>query len=164
MEISIVVAVDENNGIGNENKLLCYLPNDLKYFKRVTSGHAVLMGRKTYDSIGKPLPNRTNMVLSQSTQKIDGCLVFSSLASALDHAKVKNSPIVFIIGGDSIYQQALPLCNKVYLTRIHHRFKADAFFPVLNPKEWSLIGSERFDADEKNAHAHTFELYQRISH
>lgn len=161
MEIAIVVAADQNNGIGNENQLLCHLPNDLKYFKRVTSGHAVLLGRKTYDSIGKPLPNRSNLVLSQNIKFIEGCEVFTEIKSAMSYAEEKGFTHLFIIGGDSIYKQALPLCNKVYLTRIHHSFKADAFFVTLPEKDWKLESSEYFEKDEKNAYSHTFEVWNR---
>jgi dihydrofolate reductase len=164
MELAIVVAADEKNGIGNDNQLLCHLPNDLKYFKRITSGHAVLMGRKTYDSIGKPLPNRTNYVLSKSTKEIPGCLVFTDIESAMNHALVQTVPVLYIIGGDSIYKQALALCSKVYLTRIHHEFKADSFFPELSSDEWQLVSADLQGIDEKNAYAHTFEVYQKIEH
>ena len=162
MEIAMVVAADEQNGIGIDNKLLCHLPNDLKYFKRITTGYAVLMGRKTYDSIGKPLPNRTNLILSKTAKEIEGCQVFTSFEAVLDFAKQAQVEKLFIIGGDSIYKQALPLCNKVYLTRIHHTFKADAFFVELNASAFALSRAEHHDADEKNAYPHTFEVYERI--
>jgi dihydrofolate reductase len=162
MEIAIVVAADQNNGIGKDNQLLCHLPNDLKYFKKVTTGHAILMGRKTFDSIGKPLPNRINMVLSKTLKEISGCLVFPDIESAKEYALVQNVPVLFIIGGDSIYQQSLPICNKVYLTRIHHSFEADAFFPELPAQDWKLLESEAHEIDEKNAYAHTFEVYQNL--
>jgi dihydrofolate reductase len=162
MEIAMVVAADEQNGIGADNKLLCYLPNDLKYFKQVTTGSAVLMGRKTYESIGKPLPNRTNLMLSKTAQEIEGCQVFTSFEAVLDYAKQAQLEKLFIIGGDSIYKQALPLCHKVYLTRIHHTFKADAFFTPLPPSEFTCTSAVHHDADEKNAYAHSFEVYERI--
>lgn len=162
MEIALIVAVDENNGIGHNNQLLCHLPNDLRYFKRVTSGSAVLMGRKTYDSIGRPLPNRLNLVVSKSVHHIEGCEVFASVEDAIKFAQVNKQATLFIIGGDSIYKQALSLCNKIYLTRIHHRFEADAFFGPIPEQEWKLIASEEQSADEKNAYTHSFDVYERI--
>lgn len=162
MEISLIVAVDANNGIGYKNQLLCHLPNDLKYFKRVTSGSAVLMGRKTFDSIGRPLPNRLNLVVSKSVQHIEGCEVFESIEAAITFARAQNQAHLFIIGGDSIYKQALPLCNKLYLTRIHHSFEADAFFGPVPQQEWKLIASEEQAVDEKNAYTHSFDVYERI--
>lgn len=162
MEIAIVVAADEMNGIGINNQLLCHLPNDLKYFKQLTSGHAILMGRKTYDSIGRPLPNRLNLVLSKSQNEIAGCETFSEMETAINFAKEKGLEKLYIIGGDSIYKQGLALCDKVYLTRIHHRFLADAFFVALLPNEWKLQATETIGADEKNAYAHSFEVYQKM--
>ncbi|MCF8253199.1 MAG: dihydrofolate reductase [Bacteroidia bacterium] len=161
MEIAMVVAADEANGIGNENQLLCHLPNDLKYFKRITSGHAVLMGRKTYDSIGKPLPNRVNLVISKSIAFIEGCEMFTDIPSSIQYAEEKGFTHLFIIGGDSIYKQALAYCNRVYLTRIHHQFNADAYFVNLPAEEWKLLQAEPQAADEKNKYAHTFEVYQK---
>jgi len=162
MEIAIVVAADEMNGIGINNQLLCHLPNDLKYFKQLTTGHAILMGRKTYDSIGRPLPNRLNLVLSKSQPEISGCETFSEMETAINFAKEKGLEKLYIIGGDSIYKQGLALCDKVYLTRIHHRFLADAFFVALLPNEWKLQATETIGADEKNAYAHSFEVYQKM--
>jgi|688.fasta_scaffold577578_2 dihydrofolate reductase len=162
MEIALIVAVDENNGIGNKNQLLCHLPNDLKYFKRITSGSAVLMGRKTFDSIGRPLPNRLNLVVSKSVQNIDGCVVFESIDAAIQFAQAQNQANLFIIGGDSIYKQALHLCHKLYLTRIQQGFEADSFFGPIQPEEWQLVSSDAQLADEKNAYAHSFEVYERI--
>jgi len=162
MEIALIVAVDENNGIGNKNQLLCHLPNDLKYFKRITSGSAVLMGRKTFDSIGRPLPNRLNLVVSKSVQNIDGCVVFESIDAAIQFAQAQNQANLFIIGGDSIYKQALHFCHKLYLTRIQQGFEADSFFGPIQPEEWQLVSSDAQLADEKNAYAHSFEVYERI--
>ncbi len=162
MEIAIVVAADEMNGIGINNQLLCHLPNDLKYFKQLTTGHAILMGRKTYDSIGRPLPNRLNLVLSKSQNEIAGCETFSEMETAINFAKEKGLEKLYIIGGDSVYKQGLALCDKVYLTRIHHSFLADAFFVALLPNEWKLQATETAMADEKNAYAHSFEVYQKM--
>lgn len=163
MIVSLIVAADEKQGIGYKNQLLCYLPNDLKYFKRITSGHPVIMGRKTYESIGRPLPNRKNLVLTGTVKSIEGCTVAGSLHEALQSEEIKDAAEVFIIGGDSVYKQAIDLANKVYLTRIHHSFEADAWFPVLPASAWKLTEATQAAADEKNAYAHTFEVYERIT-
>jgi dihydrofolate reductase len=138
MKISIIVAADEQNGIGKNNQLLCHLPADLKYFKTLTTNHAILMGRKTYESIGKPLPNRTNIIISKTANKIEGCFVFNTIEDGIEFARSLNEENLFIIGGDSIYKQSLSMCDTIYLTRIHHQFEADSFFPELN-KSWKLI-------------------------
>lgn len=161
MITSIIVAAAENQAIGKDNQLLCHLPNDLKYFKKLTSGHCILMGRKTFESIGRPLPNRTNMVLSRSGFKADSVLSFNSLSAALATAAKMGEEEAFVIGGDSIYNQALPLANRVYLTRIHHEFDADAFFPALNPNEWELKSNEEFPSDEKHNFPYSFQVWER---
>jgi dihydrofolate reductase len=155
MKISMVVAADENNGIGKNNQLLCHLPADLKYFKNLTTGHAILMGRNTYDSIGKPLPNRINIIISKKTKNLEGCEVFSSIEDGIAYAKTINETELFIIGGDSIYKQSLQLTDTIYLTRIHHNFDADAFFPLLDDK-WKLNNTVKHLADEKNKYDYTF--------
>jgi dihydrofolate reductase len=119
------------------------------------------MGRKTYDSIGKPLPNRSNLVLSANIKFIEGCEVFSDIPAAIAYAEEKGFLHLFVIGGDSIYKQDLDYCQTVYLTRIQHTFEADAFFVKLNTNEWSLRSSEEHPKDEKNAYPHTFEVWQR---
>ncbi len=161
MNINIVVAADLNNGIGINNALLCHLPNDLKYFKKLTTGFPILMGRNTYLSIGKPLPNRTNIVISKQVNAIDGCVVFNSIEAGIEYAKQLQVPELFIIGGDSIYKQTLYLADTVYLTRIKHTFAADAFFPELIDVQWKLHSSDCFDADEKHAYSYCFEVYKR---
>lgn len=129
MLISIIVIADENNGIGKNNQLLCHLPADLKYFKQTTLGHTIVMGRKTFESIGKPLPGRTNIVISRQTDlAIEGCLVLPHLGDAINHAKASGETELFITGGGTIYELTLPLADKVYLTRLHHQFDADTFF------------------------------------
>src|SRR5471030_811486 len=123
MTVTIVVAISENHAIGKDNKLLWYLPNDLKHFKEITTGHTVIMGRKTYDSIGKPLPNRRNIVITrQADLRIQGCELVHSLQQAIDVCK--NDDTIFIIGGAEIYRQAILLCDTIYLTRVYHQFEA----------------------------------------
>lgn len=161
MEIFLAVAADEKNGIGIGNALLCHLPNDLKYFKQLTTGHPVLMGRKTFDSIGRPLPKRLNVVISKTIREIPGCVVYTTPEAALKDLDCQDIPSMFVIGGDSIYKQFLPLASRVYLTRIHHTFEADAFFLALDPKEWKLVSTDLQKQDEKNAYDHSFEVYER---
>jgi dihydrofolate reductase len=161
MLISVIVAADKHNGIGYHNNLLCHMPADLKYFKQITSGHHIIMGRKTYDSIGKALPNRVNIIVSGNKElQIEGCIVKSSLEDALQFTKNQHSDEVFIIGGGSIYLQAIQLAHRIYITRIHHQFVADTFFPTLSA-EWHLVSSNYHDADGKNAYAYSFELYEK---
>lgn len=162
-KISIIVATDENNAIGRNNGLLCHLPNDLKYFKRVTEGHPVIMGRKTFESLPKgALPNRRNIVITANKAlRFDNCEMAASLEEAI--SLIKDESEAFIIGGGSVYKQALPLADKLYITRIHHGFAGvDTFFPEINPPEWEVISSEENPADEKNKYAHTFIVLQRI--
>jgi dihydrofolate reductase len=162
MNICLIVAADENNGIGKNNNLLCYLPNDLKFFKQTTLGAPVVMGRKTYESIGKPLPGRRNIVLSKTLKSLDGCEVFNDLETALMVLASTTNEKCFIIGGDSIYKIALPIAQIVYLTRIHHKFDADAFFPKLEESQWQLESEEHHEADEKNKYDYSFQKYIRV--
>ena len=159
-QISIVVAISANNAIGKNNQLLWHLPADLKHFKNITSGHTIIMGRKTYDSIGKPLPNRRNIVITrQKDLTIEGIDVANSLEEALSLCNTKEE--VFVIGGAEIYRQALPLCNKIYLTRVHQNFDADTFFPELDHYTWKEISKEDYLPDEKNKFAYTFSTLER---
>jgi len=162
MIISIIAALGKNNEIGKDNRLLCRLPSDLKRFKAITSGHTVIMGRKTFESLPNgPLPNRRNIILSRNDQlAIEGVEVCSSL----DHALLKciGETEVFITGGAQIYAQALPIADKLYLTRIHASFpEADTFFPPIDRTHWKEIGRETFPADEKNSYSITFWEYER---
>ena len=157
MTLSIIVAIGKNNEIGAENDLLWHLSADLKHFKEITTGHTIIMGRKTFESLPKgPLPNRRNIVVSRNPElKIEGAEVYSSLELAL--LKVINEEEVFIIGGDQIYKQAFPDADKLYLTRIHAEFpQADAFFPEIDYTKWTEISREAFPADEKNEYAYSF--------
>jgi dihydrofolate reductase len=161
MNISIIVAISSNNAIGKNNQLLWHLPADLKHFKAITTGHPIIMGRKTYDSIGKPLPNRRNIIITRQTDlAIDGAEVVNNIADALSLCKTENE--VFIIGGAEIYKSALAFANKIYLTTIHQQYEADAFFPILAMEEWILINQEYHSPDEKNNVAYTFSTLERI--
>ncbi|WP_293882127.1 dihydrofolate reductase [Sphingobacterium sp. UBA1498] len=158
--ITLIVAASENNSIGINNKMPWHLPNDFKYFKKNTIEHSVLMGRKTFESIGKALPERRNIVITRNAdfqgENID---VANSIQEALLYCRDERE--IFIIGGANIYQQALPLANKVLLTRVHTTIKGDAFFPALPSEEWELVSSDSHQADEKHAFAYTFEVYTR---
>ncbi|NLD24944.1 MAG: dihydrofolate reductase [Bacteroidales bacterium] len=150
-EVAIIVIVDENNGIGKDGDLLCHLPNDLKHFKKLTTGHIIIMGRKTYESLPNgALPNRINIVItSDNADNYPGCIVARSVDEAILLTKDKEK--VFIIGGVKIYSSTLHLANKLYLTRIHHKFKdADTFFPKIDFNNWELIEEEKHLADEKH--------------
>lgn len=156
--ISIIVAADENNTIGKDNGLIWHLPDDLKFFKEKTLNHAIIMGRKTYESVGKPLPKRTNIIITRDRNfTAEGCIVVHSLEDALAQAaKVDENP--FVVGGEQIYKMALPVADVVYLTRIHHKFNGDRHFPLLG-EEWVETESVPHGIDEKHAHAFTFKKY-----
>lgn len=160
MNVSVIVAVSRNQVIGKENQLIWKLSADLKRFKALTTGHTIIMGRKTFDSIGKPLPNRTSIVITrQQDYKIDGCIVVNSLEEALE--KAADQEEVFIIGGGTIYKEALPKANKLYYTKVHKNFEGDTFFPVLDLKEWESVNREDCMPDEKNEYAYSFIDYKR---
>lgn len=149
--IAIIAAVGRNGAIGKDNDLLCHVPGDLKRFRAITTGNAVIMGRKTFDSIGKPLPGRKNIVVSrQKDLKIDGVNVVSSLEEALKKTMFENE--VFIIGGGQIYEQVLPLASKLYLTVIDKDFEADTFFPEIDYSEWQLVAEDTHHFDEFDVH------------
>jgi dihydrofolate reductase len=159
MTVSIIVAIAKNNAIGKDNKLLWYLPNDLKHFKDVTTGHTVIMGRKTYDSVGKPLPKRRNIIITRQAISIEGCEVVNSLEAAL--ALCKDEDEVFIVGGAEIYRQSIPLTDRIYLTVIDQEFEGDSFFPELNPAEWEEKERANFEPDEKNKLRYSFITLER---
>lgn len=165
MSIAIIVAVSENQVIGINNDLPWRLPADLKYFKNLTTGHTVVMGRKTFDSIGKALPNRRNIVVSRNPETCpEGveCITRLDAIPELATQQALDSKIVFIIGGDTIYKQTLHLADTIYLTRVHtHIPEGNAFFQELNPNEWELRESEFHSSDEKNDYDYTFEKYTR---
>lgn len=157
--ISVIVAVAENGVIGDKNTLLWHISEDLRNFKRVTSGHPVVMGRKTYDSLGRPLPNRTNVVITRQNIEIEGCEVVHSLEEAL--SKFSAEEEVFVIGGAQIYAEALPIADRFYLTRVHHAYEGDTSFPTWDESEWVLAESERFERGEKYEYPFTIEIYDR---
>jgi dihydrofolate reductase len=164
MIISLIVVADEHNGIGKNNQLLCHLPADLKYFKQTTTGHHIVMGRKTYDSVGKPLPNRVNIVITRnSLLSLPGCIVVADLQQAISYAAENGETELFITGGGTIYEQAMGIANRIYLTRIHHNFEADTFFPAIEPTMWKELSSEFNEQDEKNKYDYTFQVLEKLS-
>lgn len=160
MIIASIVVTDLNNAIGKNNQLLCHLPADLKFFKATTMGCPVIMGRKTYESIGRLLPGRKNIVISRkSDYKIEGAEIYHSLEAAINSCKEEK---IFIIGGAEIYKHSFNLATEVYRTLIQHKFEADAFFPELKKEEFKLTWEECHEADEKNPYKYCFQKWERI--
>ncbi len=157
--VSVIVAVAENGVIGDKNSLLWHISEDLRNFKRITSGHPVVMGRKTFESLGRPLPNRKNVVITRQDIEIEGCEVVHSLEEAL--AMFSADEEVFIIGGAQIYREAMPIADRFYLTRVHHSYEGDTSFPEWKESEWQKVDSERFERGEKYGYPFTFEVYSR---
>ncbi|MBL4724380.1 MAG: dihydrofolate reductase [Lutibacter sp.] len=156
--ITIIAAVAENNALGKDNQLIWHLPADLKRFKKVTLNHHIIMGRKTFESLGKPLPNRTSIIITRNTTyKADGCIVVNSLQEALEAAKEDENP--YILGGADIYNQAIKIADELDLTFVHHSFEADAFFPKIDKEIWKETSREDFKADEKNKFDFSFVTY-----
>ena len=158
MIISLVAAAGNNNVIGGNNKLLWKMPTDMKFFMNLTTGHSVIMGRKTYESFGRPLKNRRNIIITRDKLlTIESCEVVHSLEEALQ--LVKEDTEVFIIGGAEIYRQSMSVANKIYLTRIYGDFEGDAYFPTINDKEWQLSSHLEQPSDEKNPYPFAFLEY-----
>ncbi len=160
--ISIIVAIDENRAIGKDGDLLCYLPADLKHFKNITTGHTVVMGRKTFDSLPKgALPNRINIVISRTERNYADTVYASSIEEALEKAPKDRE--VFIIGGASIYNEALDFADRIYLTKIKHSFaEADTFFPAWDEAKWAVVEQVCNNADEKNSFDYDFITLERM--
>lgn len=161
MIISLIAIVDEQFGLGKENGLLCHLPADLQHFKSKTLGKPVIMGRNTFESIGKPLPGRHNIVLTHRPLSIEGVTIANSLDEALKLTNNKDE--VMIIGGASIYKQALAVAQRIYLTHIHHQFEADVFFPLIDNTQWVLQDEVFMPRDERNIYDLTFCEYLRLA-
>ncbi|NOX10000.1 MAG: type 3 dihydrofolate reductase [Gammaproteobacteria bacterium] len=161
MKISIVVAMAENSVIGIENRLPWHLPADLAHFKAVTMGKPILMGRKTYESIGRPLPGRTNIVVSRNIElEAPGCVVVDSIEAALAEAQQETPDEIMIIGGAYFYQQMLAAADRIYLTRVHCNIEGDAHFPELGA-EWRECSREDHQADTNNDHDYSFLVLER---
>lgn len=157
--VSIIVAVAKNGVIGDKNSLLWHISEDLRFFKQTTSGHPVIMGRRTYESLGRPLPNRTNVVISRTTTAIEGCTVARSLEEAV--AMFPHDEEIFIIGGAQIYALALDIADRIYITRVEHEYEGDTSFPTWDESQWHLVHSERHECGEKFPYPFTFELYEK---
>jgi dihydrofolate reductase len=158
--LSVIVAMDRNRAIGKDNQLLWHISNDLKRFKAITSGHTVVMGRLTFDSLPKgPLPNRRNIVLSLTKGNIHGCEVAHSIEKVMEMTESEDE--VFIIGGGNVYRQFLPLAQRLYITRIDKAFDADTFFPEIDNMLWELKEKTLVDNDLQNDFVYTFENYNR---
>lgn len=163
MTISSIVAFSDNHVIGVDNELPWHLPNDLKFFKRTTNHHTIIMGRKTFESIGRPLPNRENIVITRNPNyKADGIRCFESLRAAITYCESKAKDEVFFIGGAQIYKECIPWTDKLYITKVNTIIdNGTAFFPELDWSKWTLLEKEAHEKDEKNAFNHTFETYLR---
>ncbi|MFM2135151.1 MAG: hypothetical protein RL021_551 [Bacteroidota bacterium] len=160
MSCSIIVALSENNVIGTGNQLPWRLSADLKRVKALTMGHHLIMGRKTYESIGRPLPGRTNVIITRNgAYAPEGCVVVGSLKSALEVAK--DDPEVFVFGGGEIFREALPLVDKIYMTIVHCTITGDTHFPALDPGEWNEVERQEFNSDEKNEYDYSFVTLKR---
>ncbi len=151
MILSVVVAVGVNRQIGLNNQLLWHLSDDLKRFKNLTKGHHILMGRKTYESIGHPLPNRTNIIVTRDKNySVEGCVVVHSIEEAIELAQRNGESELFFCGGEAIYSKGLELCDKLYLTEVDYNGEADTFLPDYNLYQWKCENSEAFSSNEKN--------------
>ena len=162
--ITIIAAIAKNNALGKNNDLIWHLPADLKRFKKITSGHFILMGRNTFESIGKPLPNRTTIIITRNKEYYkDGCLIAHSLEEAIELASSEEQ--LFIIGGAQIYKETLAkgLADQLDITLVHQEFEADAFFPEIDKEIWKEVAREDFVADEKNDFHYSFVSYKKKS-
>ena len=163
MLISLVVAASSNKVIGKNNQLPWRLPNDLKFFKNTTWAMPVIMGRKTFESMGKPLTGRTNIVITRQTGwAANDVKVAQSLDEAIAIAADTDAKEAFVIGGGEIFNQCLPLAHKIYFTRVHANIDGDVFFPQINEKEWKPVSKLDFEADEKHAFAYSFEVWEKV--
>ncbi|MEY4383580.1 MAG: Dihydrofolate reductase [Bacteroidota bacterium] len=162
--IKILVACDEKRVIGKNNTLIWHLPADLKRFKELTTGNVIIMGRKTFDSIGRPLPNRLNIVITRQTNyQQEGVIIVHSLEEAILKAKSLHRGDIYIVGGAEIYQMAMKLADEIEVTLLHDIFDGDAFFPEIDPTIWKEISSERGVTDEKNPYQYSFKKYKKVS-
>ena len=153
-----IAAAAENNALGKDNKLVWHLPNDFKRFKEITSGHYIILGRKTFESFPKPLPNRTHVIITRNKNyKAENCIIVNSLEEAL--SKVPQNEDTYIIGGAEIYKQSITISDKIELTRVHTTCEADAFFPEIDLLEWKLVFEEFHEKDEKHNYDYTFQTF-----
>lgn len=166
MKLALIAAYSQNRVVGFDNKLPWHLPEDLQYFKRCTSGKAIIMGRKTFESIGRPLPNRTNIVITRNAQfQAEGVKVVSNLEDAIEMAKAVNDvngvDEVMVIGGATIYELALPLADRLYLTHVHAHIEGDAYFPEVDFSKWHEMQRADYAASESNPYDYSFVVYEK---
>jgi len=162
MNISIIAAIADNNVIGKNNQLIWHIPEDLKHFKNLTTGHTIVMGRKTFESIGKVLPNRKTIIISRQIDFLaQGCIVVPTIEAALLLAEDEKE--VFVAGGGEIYRQVInhPCTNHLYITKISADFEGDTYFPDIDPRQWELIDEDEHLPDNRNPYPFTFQLYKR---
>lgn len=158
--ISMIVATGKERVIGQDNQMPWHLPADLAYFKKVTGGQTIVMGRKTFESIGRALPNRRNIVLTTSPSfQAEGCEVVHSISDILTIGK--NEKELFIIGGSKLYEEMMPYADRLYITHIHHSFEGDRYFPHYDEDEWTIVSCEKGHSDEKNPYNYEFVVYDR---
>lgn len=158
--IILIAAVAENNALGKNNDLLWHLPKDFKRFKEITSGHHIIMGRKTFESFPKPLPNRTHVIITRQKEYVcEGCIVVQDLEKAV--AVCPKNEDIFVIGGGEIYSQSIHLADQLDITRVHHSFEADVYFPEIDPKIWELTSEVFHPKDEKHLYDYTFQTFVR---
>lgn len=163
MIISLVVASASNNAIGKDNKMPWHLPNDMRHFKNITWGMPVIMGRKTFESLGKPLAGRKNIVVTQQPSwKAEGAIAVKNLDDAMFVAKQTDAKEIMVIGGGEIYKQFFPKADRIYLTRVETEPEADTFFPAIDPAQWRLVNKKDYEADEKNSYKYSFQQWDRI--
>lgn len=160
MMLTIIAAIANNNALGKDNQLIWHLPADLKRFKKLTTGHHIIMGRKTFESIGKPLPNRTTIIITRNKNYTqEGCLVANSLEQAIKMVKKDDSP--YIIGGAQIYKKAIKIADKLDITFVNHDFDADVFFPEIDLNVWKEVSKESFEPDKKNKYKYSFVSFKK---
>ena len=156
--ITLIAAAAENNALGKNNDLIWHLPDDFKRFKAITSGHYIIMGRKTFESFPKPLPNRTHVIISrQKNYNPENCIVVNSLEKAIEICPKDED--IFVIGGGEIYQQSIAIADKIELTRVHSTFEADTFFPEIDTTIWELVQEEFHPKDDKHLFDFSFQTY-----
>ncbi|MFA5620258.1 MAG: dihydrofolate reductase [Weeksellaceae bacterium] len=159
--VTLVVAKNENNVIGDDNQLIWHLPNDLKHFKRITTGHPIIMGRLTFESLGRPLPNRTNIIVTRNSDwQVEGTLVFHSLEAAVKKAKELDDEI-FIIGGGQIFEQAMEFADAIEMTEVYNHAEGEVLFPEIDAEIWEVVSMEAHQKDEKHPFDYTFIRLER---
>jgi dihydrofolate reductase len=160
--LSLIVATSLNNAIGKANAMLWHLPEDFKFFKNTTWGMPIIMGRKTFESIGKPLPGRTNIIITSNKDwQVEGTITAASLEEAIQLAKETNAKEIFITGGGEIYKQSMPIANKIYRTLVHTEIDGDTYFPEIGETIWEKVFEKNVGADEKNKYEMSFQTWER---